>query len=66
MTVEAFKNVALIAKTHNNTYEHVTQLRFDFHTLADIVTKKNSTKMSIQCFMHLKKFYDNLNQKLLR
>ena len=66
MTVETFKNVPLIAKNHNYTYEHITQLRSDFHILADIMTKKNSIKMLIQYFMHLKEFYDNLNQKLLR
>ena len=66
MTIEAFKNVFLIAKNHNHTYKHITQLRFNFHILANIVTKKNSIKMSIQYFMHLKKFYDNFNQKLLK
>ena len=65
MTVGAFKNVSLAAKNHNHTYEHITQLRSDFHTLADIVAKKNSIKMSIQYFMHLKESYDNLSQKLL-
>ena len=30
------------------------------------MTKKNSIKMSIQYFMHLKKSYDNLSQKLLK
>ena len=66
MTVEAFKNVALIAKTHNNTYEHITQLRSDFQTLASVANRKNSVKMSIQYLHHLKKSYDNLCQKLLR
>ena len=66
MLVRAFKNVLLIAKNYNYLYKHITQLRSDFHIFADIVTKKNLIKISIQHFMHLKKFYNNFNQKLLR